>query len=73
MTLKHRENLDQITQATSELRQKGKDGLTKGVSREKSLGLKFEKGIVIKDSITGKEGEILGGTRTTVGLPITRD
>jgi len=35
-------------------------------TREEVLGMRFDRGEHIIDSITGKEGEVIGGTRAAV-------
>ena len=36
--------------------------------REEVLGLKYRPGEIVKDSVSGKEVEIIGGTRETVTI-----
>jgi len=49
-----------------------RSGPVKDPDREEALNLTFKKGIKVKDKVTGKGGEILGGTRTIAFLPSSR-
>jgi hypothetical protein len=66
MPVNHSKILDSITQAkkAEPLFEKGYSYKTP--SREQALGLSYDRGEVIVDKVTGKEGEVIGGTRAAV-------
>lgn len=66
MPISHSKILDVITQAkkAEPLYEKGYSYKTP--TREQALGLEYNRGEVIIDKVTGKGGEVIGGTRGTV-------
>lgn len=57
---------DSITRARSYWEEKKEIAKAKGLPREEILGLKYRKGQKVKDTVTGEEVEIIGGTREVV-------
>jgi len=58
-----------IALAEDEIIKAAKEGK---LTREKVLGLEFNKGDKVIDKITKKGGEILAGTRKNITVPVSR-
>ena len=69
--MEHGPEIDRLTRIMIDFKEKNEAMKIEDPSEEEILGLKYRKGEVLRDTVTGKEVTVLGGKRAFGTIPGT--